>query len=462
MPRPPRQGGAAQKRRRVDLPRQAALDVLVAVRADEAYTNLVLPATLARHGLSGRDAGFVTELASGTIRRQGTYDAIIAACSDRPLVKVQAKVLDVLRLGAHQLLAMRVPDHAAISATVDLARDRVGAGAAGFVNAVLRKVAAHDLDAWIRRVSTDATFSSVAYSHPAWVVERLAEALGERAAELDDLLEADNVSPRVTLVARPGLAERDELVAAGAEALPFSPYAAALLGGNPGEVPAVAEGRAGVQDEGSQLVALGLAHAALGGPDLNWLDLCAGPGGKAALLAALAGSRGSRVLAVERQPHRAGLVARATAATRTGLRGVVCADGTRPAWPSGYFDRVLVDAPCSGLGALRRRPEARWRRQPSDLDALVPLQQALLDSALDAVRPGGLVLYATCSPVLAETADVVTEAVARHPGVMLEDLSAAGALAEIPDAVGPLPGTVQLWPHRHGTDAMFLALLRRP
>ncbi len=455
----------AKKRRRprvskVDPARQAAYDVLVAVREQDAYTNLVLPPILRSRGLTGRDAAFATELVSGTIRRQGTYDAVIAANVDRPLAKVDAGVLDALRLGAHQLLAMRVPSHAAVGTSVDLVRSAVGQSPAGFVNAVLRKVAAHDLSGWVRRVAPDPAtdpvgFASVAHAHPRWVVEALGEAVGE--AELDELLAADNVAPKVTLVARPGLSTVDELVAAGGTSTGLSPYAVRLDGGDPAAVPAVAEGRAGVQDEGSQLVAVGLAEAALDGRDERWLDVCAGPGGKSALLAALAGERGARLLASERQEHRARLVATATATAGAGLLGVVAADGTRPAWRDGTFDRVLVDAPCTGLGALRRRPEARWRRTPADLDELVPLQRSLLTSALDAVRPGGVVAYATCSPVLAETAGVVSAVLAARDDVHLEEARLPG----VTDAAGPLPGTLQLWPHRHGTDAMFLALLRR-
>jgi 16S rRNA (cytosine967-C5)-methyltransferase len=447
-----------------DAPRGAAYDVLVAVREQEAYTNLVLPPLLRARGIRDRDAAFATELVSGTIRRQGLYDAVIDACVDRPLAKVDPGVLDALRLGTHQLLSMRVPTHAAVKTTVDLVRAKVGHRPAGFVNAVLRKVARHDLDGWVRRVAPDPAadpvgFASVAHAHPRWVVEALAEALGGAADELDALLAADNDAPRVSLVARPGLASVEELVEAGGVASTLSPFAVTLPGGDPAAIPAVAEGRAGVQDEGSQLVAEALADAPLDGTDARWLDLCAGPGGKAALLAALAGGQGARVLASERQPHRAVLVRTATATAGLGLLGVVTADGTRPAWAPGSFDRVLVDAPCSGLGALRRRPEARWRKSAADLDGLVPLQEALLGSALDAVRPGGVVAYVTCSPVLAETSGVVSAVLGRRDDVGLED--AAPLLPAVEDAAGPLPGTVQLWPHRHGTDAMFLALLRR-
>jgi 16S rRNA (cytosine967-C5)-methyltransferase len=215
-----------------------------------------------------------------------------------------------------------------------------------------------------------------------------------------------------------------------------------------------------VQDAGSQLVALLLARGEVEGRDERWLDVCAGPGGKAALLAAIAAERGARVLANERLPHRARLVAEGARATRAGLAGVIAGDGTRPAWPESSFDRALVDAPCSGLGALRRRPESRWRRSAGDVQDLVPLQVALLDSAVGALRPGGVVAYATCSPVVAETAGVVAEVLARRPDAVLEP--AIAHLGGVDDAESAhLPGAVQLWPHRHGTDAMFVALLRR-
>jgi 16S rRNA (cytosine967-C5)-methyltransferase len=223
--------------------------------------------------------------------------------------------------------------------------------------------------------------------------------------------------------------------------------------------------RAGVQDEGSQLVVLALAAAPIEGEDARWLDLCAGPGGKAALLAGLAAGRGARIVANEVQPHRAELVRRVLA-DADGVEAVTVADGTAPPWAPASFDRVLVDAPCTGLGALRRRPEARWRRRPEDLQALAPLQRSLLDRALDLVRPGGVVVYATCSPVLAETRDVLGSVLLGRDDAELGDTGSlltatAGLRAGVPDCAGPLAGTAQLWPHRHRTDAMFLALLRR-
>ena len=440
-----------------DPARRAAFEVLKAVRVKGAYTNLVLPHQLGKYRLAGRDAAFATELAAGTIRRQATYDAILAACTDRPLANTAAKVLDVLRLGCHQLLGMRVAPHAAISTSVDLVRTEVGPGPSGFVIAVLRKVSAHDLDTWLTRIDAD---HATRHSHPQWVVDALSEAVGD--TEIDALLAADNVPPAVTLVARPGRSTIDEL---DGRRTPYSPYGVVLSGGDPGATAAVAEGRAGVQDEGSQLVALALASAPLEGSDARWLDLCAGPGGKAALLAALAAERGARLVANELQPHRAELLRRSLAGA-DGVAEVTVADGTAPPWEPGSFDRVLVDAPCTGLGALRRRPEARWRRRPGDLDTLVPLQRALVAAAVELVRPGGVVLYATCSPVLAETRDVVGALLVKRDDLKLGDAGSlltaeAGLRRDVPDCAGPLQGTVQLWPHRHGTDAMFLALLRR-
>ncbi len=383
---------------------------------------------------------------------------MLAACADRPLDQVDPPVLDVLRLGAHQQLAMRVPPHAAVGATVELARAVLGEGRSAFVNAVLRRVGRQDLAAWLQEVAppydTDPLgHLAVVHSHPRWVVSALRDALSGDLVQTAALLAADNVPAAVTLVARPGRAEVGELLAAGAQPGRWSPYAAVLPGGDPGAVEAVRRGRAGVQDEGSQLVAVALAEAPLEGPDRRWLDLCAGPGGKAALLAGLAEGRGARVLAAEVAPHRARLVRRAVGATGD----VVVADGRRPAWSSAAFDRVLVDAPCTGLGALRRRPEARWRRQPADIPPLAALQRELLGAALDAVRPGGLVAYVTCSPHLAETGTVVSDVLRRHDGV--ERVDARPLLPGVPD-LGEGPH-VQLWPHRHGTDAMYLSLLRR-
>ena len=415
-----------------DPARQAAFDTLRAVDERDSFANLFLPPLLRERRLDARTAALATELAHGTLRWQGTYDAIIDRLT--PGRTIEPAVRDVLRLGCHQLLSMRIPDHAAVSTSVDLVKSVVGHRAAGFTNAILRRVAARSLDDWLAELTTglavDAALS-VRTSHPEWIVVALRDALGP-GGDLDALLAADNIPPKVTLVARPGLCAPDELPG---EPGHLSPYARILDGGDPAEIPAVRDGRAGVQDEGSQLVALRLAEAELKGSDERWLDLCAGPGGKAALLGALAAQRGASLVANEPQPHRAELVS--AAVTKLPNVTVTNEDGRSGPWLSGTFDRVLVDAPCTGLGALRRRPESRWRRSPADLAELVPLQQALLTRALDLARPSGIVVYATCSPHLAETRDIVASA-----GVE-------------PDSI------MQLWPHLDGTDAMFCALIRK-
>ncbi|MGW8375868.1 transcription antitermination factor NusB [Streptomyces sp. ODS28] len=465
----PRRGAPPNARRnrpRKDPVRGLAFDVLRAVDERDAYANLVLPPLLRKERdkgrLDARDAALATELVYGSLRWQGTYDAVIAECTDRPVRDIDPPVLDVLTLGAHQLLGTRIPTHAAVSATVDLARAVVGEGRAKFVNAVLRKISRDDLDGWLERVTPPyeedpEEHLAIRYAHPRWVVGALWDALGGGREDIEALLSADNERPRVTLVARPGRATTEELLTGEAEPGRWSPYAVRMAeGGEPGALDAVREGRAGVQDEGSQLVAMALADAPLEGPDERWLDGCAGPGGKAALLGALAAERGAALLAAEKQPHRAELVARSLAGN-PGPYQVVTADGTRPAWRPGSLDRVLVDVPCTGLGALRRRPEARWRRRPEDLDGFAPLQRGLLREALASVRPGGVVGYATCSPHLAETRAVVDD-LRKETGAELLDarplLSGVTDLGEGPD--------VQLWPHLHGTDAMYLALLRRP
>ncbi|MWA01291.1 rRNA cytosine-C5-methyltransferase [Actinomadura sp. LD22] len=456
-----RPGGPRKTGRPQDLVRRTAFDVIRAVETRDAYANLLLPTRLRDRGITGRDAALATELTYGTLRGRGTYDAVLALCSDRELRRIDAPLLDVLRLGAHQILATRIPPHAAVGTAVELARSVSGPGQAKFANAVLRKVASRDLGAWLAIVApadADATTRlSVAHSHPKWIVSALRDALGPDRGEIDALLEADNARPRVTLVARPGRATAQELYDAGAEPAPYSPYAAVLGEGDPGHIDAVRDGRAAVQDEASQLVALALAAAPLTGPDARWADVCAGPGGKAGLLSAVAAQRGARLLAADVQPHRAGLVRRAVD-DRT---GVVAADGTAPAWRPGAFDRVMVDAPCTGLGALRRRPEARWRRGPESVAELGPLQRRLLATALESVRPGGVVAYVTCSPHLAETRVVVDDVLKGRDGV--ERLDAPAVLASVAaDLTGVGDGPyAQFWPHRHGTDAMFLALLRR-
>jgi 16S rRNA (cytosine967-C5)-methyltransferase len=467
-----------------DPARLVALDLLRAVDVDDAYANLALPRLLSERGLSGRDAAFATDLAYGALRMRGHLDYVISRCVDRPLEDVDADVLRLLRLGTQQILHMRVPHHAAVSSTVDLARAITGAGRVSFINAVLRKITQRSAQEWLDDIAQTpqddtvdpAVTMSRRHSHPRWMVMALHDALqsddGGGWDETQSLLQIHNTAPSVTLVARPGQSTVEELVASGAQPGRWSPFAASAPAGRPGSIPAVAQGRAGVQDEGSQLVALALASAPLAGRDTEWLDACAGPGGKAALLAGLVAARGGRLTAVEISEHRAELVRQSLA---YGPHRVVVGDARHlddlAVVPDGGFDRILIDAPCTGLGALRRRPEARWRRTPADLAALSVLQRDLLLAALRAVRTGGVVGYATCSPHLAETTFVVDDTITRASGqgIAVERIDAVRTTLQIDGLMGREDlaqnlgsgPDLRLWPHRHDTDGMFLALMRR-
>ena len=450
-----------------DTARSVALDVLRAVEEDDAYANLLLPQRIRRAGLGPQDAAFATELTYGTLRRRGLYDRVVELAARRPVTAIDPALLDVLRLGVHQLLSTRVAPHAAVGETVSLARRVSGRAGTGFVNGVLRGVSRTRPETWRERVLEGVTDPderlAVEWSHPAWVVRALRRALAAegREDELVDLLRADDTAPRVSLVALPGLAEVAELDGGPGS---VSPLAATSSGGDPARSAVVREGRARVQDEGSQLAALALSRVRPVRAGETWLDVCAGPGGKASLLAAEAAAGGASLVANEVVPARAGLVRRSLTAL-PGAVEVREGDGRDiGAREPGRYDRVLLDAPCTGLGALRRRPEARWRKRPSDVGDLTRLQGELFDSAVAALAPGGVLAYVTCSPHLAETRAVVEAGVRRH-GATLEVLDAAEVVGRVarPDAEVDLASApyAQLWPHRHGTDAMFVALLTK-
>ncbi|WP_084042373.1 rRNA cytosine-C5-methyltransferase [Mycobacterium avium subsp. hominissuis] len=458
----PQQRGRGKRRRPLDPARAAAFEVLRAVSERDAYANLALPALLRERGITGRDAAFATELTYGTCRTRGLLDAVIGAAAGRPPEAIDPVLLDLLRLGAYQLLRTRVDAHAAVSTTVEQAAIEFDSARAGFVNGVLRRIAGRDERSWVQELAPDPArdpigHAAFVHAHPRWIAQAFADALGAAAAELDAVLASDDERPQVHLAARPGVLTAAELAdAVGGTVGRHSPFAVYLAGGDPGRLSPVRDGLALVQDEGSQLVARALTLAPVDGDCGRWLDLCAGPGGKTALLASLGAQRFSgsqfRVTAVEPAPRRADLVVENT----RGLPVEVLRVDGRHTGLQPAFDRVLVDAPCTGLGALRRRPEARWRRQPGDVPALTKLQRELLGAAIALTRPGGVVLYATCSPHLAETVGVVADALRRHPVSALDTRPLFEPVADLGD--GP---HVQLWPHRHGTDAMFASALRR-
>lgn len=462
-----RRTGQRGSTRTVQPARRVAYDVLRAVSHTDAYANLVLPTAIAAAELTPQNAALATELTYGTLRRLGSYDAIIAAAANRQTDTIDPAVLDALRLAVHQLLSTRVASHAAVNESVNLVTVTSGRGAASFANAVLRRITRESGAIWQERIENQARSDderlALRSAHPVWVIRALRRALNAegRGEELEALLEADNAAPEVTFVALPGLAE------AGEPRLPYAPTAFVSPGGDPRRLIQASGGAVRVQDEGSQLVALALANAAPIRAGERWLDLCAGPGGKTAVLAAIARDNAVALEANEVVHARARLVRKALRAV-PGEIVVHEQDGRElVAARAGEFDRILVDAPCTGLGALRRRPEARWRKLPTDVAELVSLQVELLAAALDAIAPGGIVAYVTCSPHLAETTGVVQEVLRTRSDIV--ELNARAAIAAV--AVSPIDlaeagrtssGSAQLWPHRHGTDAMFLALLQRP
>lgn len=438
----------------------------MAVDEDDAYANLALPAKIKEFGLSSNDAGLATELTYGTLRMQGFYDRVIANAAARDIDGIDLVVLNILRLGVHQLLNMRVATHAAVDESVNLAEHMASLGAVGFVNAVLRRVSRHDLQDWqefiLEKISNEDERLAALYSHPVWIVRSLKQSLEAegRGSELEALLSSDNVNPRVTLVELPGFVDTNDEVEG--EPTKYSPVGMTLsTGGDPTRFARVREGVVRVQDEGSQLAALVLSRAREITPGEKWLDMCAGPGGKAALLAAEAALGEVELTANEVIPARADLVRRALEILPEVQ--VITGDGTEigDAEPNTY-DRILLDAPCTGLGALRRRPEARWRKSPKDVGDLTGVQAQLLSSALKALKPGGVVAYVTCSPHLAETRGIVEGALRKNGHVT--ELEVKPVLAEVSmeamDTAGDAK-SVQLWPHRHGTDAMFISLLTK-
>lgn len=442
-----------------------ALEVIRAVSRDDAYANLLLPTRIRRAALSPAEAAFATELTYGTLRRLGLYDAVIASAAGRTVDRIDADALDVLRLGTHQLLGMSTAAHAAVAETVELTRAIGARRATGFVNAVLRRVSERTEQQWVNllgeHIADPDRCRALATAHPEWVVRALRAALERegRGEELDGLLAADNDPPRVSLVALPGLAEIPERLLPQRTA--HSPFGYRSPSGDPAADPAVAEGRVRVQDEGSQLAALALSRARPVDTGERWLDLCAGPGGKAALLAAEAAGGGATLVANEVVPARAELVRRAIAPLGTGIEVRIGDGRSIGETDAAGFDRILLDAPCTGLGALRRRPEARWRKTEADVPELAALQAQLLSAAVAALRPGGILAYVTCSPHPDETTAVVDRVLAEQGG-RLRRVDTAAVLAGVvrtPLDLGDLGGAVQLWPHRHGTDAMFIQLL---
>jgi 16S rRNA (cytosine967-C5)-methyltransferase len=414
--------------------------------------------------VDSRDAGFIQELAFGTLRNKLLYEKVIELASAREIRTIDSHALIVLLLGAHQILGMRVPAHAAINESVNLAKQKASQSAAGFVNAVLRRVSERSREQWIEKVLESADSSderlSLTYSHPLWIVKSLRAALESRGLgdSIEDLLLADNTPAKVSVAALPGFADARDLSEYGS--LGIASPIGLELSVPPSRLPQVQSGHVRVQDQGSQLAVLALLAAEVSVEDSRWLDLCAGPGGKAALMLAVAKQRNVSFDANEVSTHRAKLVQQAL--DPIGNLKVSIGDGCKLAEGGARYSRLLLDAPCTGLGALRRRPESRWRKKSTDIPELAKLQKDLFKASWDSLLPGGVLGYVTCSPHLSETTAMVSWAESQYRGD-LELLPANAILNEINPNLGldVTFRTAQLWPHIHGTDAMFIALFRK-
>ena len=434
-----------------DASRLLAFDLLTEVNRNEGYSNLLLPQALNASNLEERDRSLVTELLYGTIRMQGKHDWVLAQISDRPWSEVDPGIVDICRLGVHQIHEMRIPDHAAVAATVEVARKRIGESKASFVNALLRSVTRKSMEDWfspLESITDPVERLAIQYSHPEWIVSAYYDLL-KSWEEVEAALKINNEAATPTLVSWPGNSTQQDLIDVGGAPTQFSPYGAHWKG-NPGALDLIKSRKIGVQDEGSQLVAEVFAKVAQGS---SWLDMCAGPGGKAALLSSIARTRGITFTANEISAARAELVSQVVHGDR-----VLVSDGRTIGSLTEKFDAILIDAPCTGLGALRRRPEVRWRRTLQDLRALTQLQRELVESAIQALEPGGVLGYATCSPHLAETSLQTSDIKKNHPELQLIPIDEY-LPANLDGATRD--GAMSLWTHKHGTDAMYLALFRK-
>jgi len=435
-----------------DATRVLVYDILTEVNRRGGYSNLLLPQALTASNFDLRDKGFATELLYGTLRMQGRHDYILQQVSDRPWSEVDEGIVDVCRMGVHQLFEMRVATHAAVGATVELARKVLGESKASFVNAILRKVSAQTLEEWlspIEQIADPVTRLALKYSHPEWIVSAYFDLLKD-FTRVEAELQVNNVAAVPTLVAWPGDSTQEDLVELGGVATQYSPYGARFAGA-PGSLEVIRHRKAGVQDEGSQLVAYVFAQASKSAQTV--LDLCAGPGGKAALLSHLANIQGQEFVANEISEARAKLVKNVV-----GKFTVLVGDGRDIASRGRNFDAILADVPCTGLGALRRRPEVRWRRTLQDLRELTQLQDELSNAAISVLSPGGLFGYATCSPHFAETTGECLRILKDHPE--LEQIDVSEFLPpNLHDATRDK--ALSLWTSIHDTDAMFLALFRK-
>jgi len=435
--------------------RETALSVLRACRRGGAWSDLGLKAALDKSGLDRRDAALASRICYGVIQNEALLDHYLAAFSSRPLDKLEPALPDILRIGAYQLLFMdRIPDTAAVNEAVTMAKRHASVKAAGFVNGVLRTLAAHkDALPPIPQEDRNA-YLSIRYSHPLWLVERMSALLG---AETEAFLRCSNEPAPLTARVNRLKSDTDTLIGElrdediEAARHPWLPDSVLLPGGDIRGVRAFEEGKLFVQDAAATLAVL----AAGAKPGDTVLDVCGAPGGKSfALASALGGA--CRIVTRDLHPNKVRLIA--DGAKRLGMETVIAAEqaDAREAREEDRerFDLVIVDAPCSGLGIIRKKPDIRAKR-PEDIAPLPAIQLAILSAASKAVKPGGTLLYATCTILPEENEDVVGAFTA-------SDGRFAPAAFTLPGPAGSVPtGMLTLWPQIHGTDGFFICRLKR-
>jgi len=437
--------------------RGIAVAVLRRVEADGAWADVTLDAALRERALSQRDRALAVRLVYGTLAWRALIDWHLARLAQRDPQRLALPVRTVLRLGLYQLLHLeRVPPHAAVSTSVDLAK-RLAPAAAGLVNAVLRR-AVRERDALPLPDAADPVrHLAITLSHPEWLVARWRAELGESETRL--LLAADNTAAPTILRARPGT--RATLLAtlreADVEATPtrYAPDGVRVEAVAPHALAGYADGAFAVQSEASQLV----GHLLGARPGLRVLDVCAAPGGKACHLAETVAPDG-RAVAIDQRLRGARAISAMGRRLRVRTLTALVADARHPPLAAdARFDCVLVDAPCSGLGTLRAHPEVRWSRTPEDVRRLAVLQAEILEAASAYVRPGGALVYATCTISAAENEDVVERWLAAHP-----ELERTNAAAHLPEAAAGLVdarGALHTFPHRDDLDGFFAVRVQR-
>lgn len=442
-------------------PRRTALDILMRVERDRAFAEPILDRELSQGNLAGSDRGLLTELVYGVLRRQGTLDFLVDAFAANRSTRLERAVLVILRLGLYQLFFLdRIPVSAAVNESVNLAK-AVAPRATGFVNAILRRADRERQSLpWPDRENDPAAYIAARHSHPRWLVERWIEQLGVPEAEelAASMSEQAPLTIRVNTLRTTRETLMAEFAAAGIAAEPTSwaPHGVRIASkAAVTALPGFSEGLFAVQDESSQLAALLLDPK----PGERVLDACAAPGGKATYLAQLMDNRGE-ILACDISAKKLRLVTEAATRLGIGIIRTVAADAAKPdAIPDGpSFDRILLDAPCSGLGVIRRNPEGKWWKTPEDVARLTVTQRNILDALALRLRTGGVILYSTCSTMEAENEGIIDDFLSRNGGFVLEDLNAF-----YPDTEGLFTdrGVFRSWPHRHGMDGFFAARLRK-